>query len=646
MADLDATAQKLLNKDPSNPNSPTKSDPPARPGLGLSKSTMNTSKLSLRETMLAQKKAAMASKNLPVRPGSAMAHISSPTRTTTSRDVSTHSTTSTISTKSAAPRNRPESTLSVNAGGMSVAPMRPTRRRPEMAARPATAGPYSVRDLHSMEADSPESIKSKQTTPRHSIKTVVTPKKTAAKNIRPTHQSRASESSIASPVLRQSTSKHLVSSPRVSSPATALTRHAQTFPLAMTSSLSSSSSPAPALDRSGPNHEEHEDHIDGDHGHDDINRHVVPRLAELHVSSAQEDAAAPCPGSSEMAPVSPLASSCDDDKKTSKGISRDMDNKKVESRVEPAVPVLKVYEDPFTDETDSAATTKPTFTMAVLEDKPVNEDAGSLPKANGQLLGDMAGELDSPEKARQNSKLLDSGITKIKNKNLEVHGFRKLQSLLRDQRTVFTDGKFDALLLGLFQYLEDPLPGIAAAEKVQDVKAQALSTIKLLLKKDRDNFQPHVCKGLESLLETRGAYDTRAHVVSGLELLADELVTIGDGSEMVVVLSKRLQACSDATVQGSRTLSMGLHVLKEMMDKRTDFTPSNEEVMQLTALSSRCLESADSGVRMDAVKFCVSLHERVGDVGFWEAMSDVKEDPKSLLTYYIVKRQRELGITA
>ncbi|KAG5995008.1 hypothetical protein E4U54_002979 [Claviceps lovelessii] len=627
MADLDATAQKLLNKDANNPNSPKKSDPPARPGLGLSKSTMSSSKLSLRETMLAQKKAAMAAKNLPVRPGSAMAHISSPTRNTTSNASTHHPTTSTTSTKSAAPRNRPESTLSVNAGGMSVAPMRPNRRRPEMAARPATAGPYSVRDLHGMEADSPESIKSKHASPRHPVKTVVTPKKTMSNNVRPTHQSRASESSIASPSLRQSTSKHLVSSPRVGSPIITLTRHAQTFPTSSSSSSSSLPSPAPVLGApSRPNQEEHEnDHVDDDLGGHDDGGHdddIDAQLADLHMSPPKEDAAtAPFPETtSEMAPASPAVSTYDDDKK-------------LEARVEPVIPALKVYEDPFTDET-GPATAKPTFTIPVLEDKPVNEDAGSLPD-----------QPDSPEKTRQNSKLLDSGIAKIKKKNLEVHGFRKLQSLLRDSRTVFADEKFEALLLGLFQYLQDPLPGVAP-EKVQDVKAQVLSTIKLLLKKERDRFQPHVSKGLESLLETRGAYDTRAHVVSGLELLADELVTIGDGSEMVVVLSNRLQACSDATVQGSRTLSMGLHVLKEMMDKRTDFTPSDREVLQLTALSSRCLESADSGVRMDAVKFCVSLHERVGDVGFWTAMSDMKEDPKSLLTYYIVKRQRELGVSA
>ncbi|KAF7560519.1 hypothetical protein G7046_g3604 [Stylonectria norvegica] len=249
---------------------------------------------------------------------------------------------------------------------------------------------------------------------------------------------------------------------------------------------------------------------------------------------------------------------------------------------------LKVYEDPFTDD---QATPRPTFTGPVLEDKPVNEDAASLPHANGQSIIES---IESPEKAQQHSRLLDSGIARIRSRTLDVHGFRKLQSLLRDSKCIFTDDKFEALLIGLFQYLEDPLASVAA-EKAQDVKAQILATIKLLLKKERDNFQPHVSRGLESLLETRAAYDTRAHIVSGLELLADELVTIGDGSEIVVVLTRRLQLCDAAAAEDCRILSTGLHVLRAMLDKRTQFVPTDSELAQLAALAGRCLDSADSG---------------------------------------------------
>jgi CLIP-associating protein 1/2 len=305
---------------------------------------------------------------------------------------------------------------------------------------------------------------------------------------------------------------------------------------------------------------------------------------------------------------------------------------------------LEVYEDPFTEPQQSPP--KPVAPPRVLEDKPVNEDAANLQKPIGPASGDIVSEIppESPDKTRQNQRLLDSGIAKIKAKSLEVHGFRKLQSLLRDGRTTFTDERFEALLVGLFQYLEDPLSE-TSPEKIQDVKAQILATIKLLLKTQRSNIQPYVSRGLESLLQTRAAYDSRAHIVSGLELLAEELVALGDGAEVAVVLAGRLSGATDATTEGRRSLSMGLRVLQELVDKRLEFVPSSSELGQLTDLAGRCLDSADSGVRMGAVQLCVALHARVGEGVFWDALKGVKDDPKSLITYYIVKRQREQGIT-
>lgn len=582
MADLDATAQKLLNKDPSNPTSPQKTDvPAARPGLGLSRSTMASSKPSLREAVMAQKKA-LAAKNIPARPGSAMAHISSPVRT-----VSNSSAHSSSSTKSSTTRIRPEGTQAGNAGGMSVAPMRPSRRRPDMAARPATAGPYSVRDQQGIEVGSPESIRSRHATPRQPK--AVTPKKSVPK-IRPGHATHSSESSISSTAFRQSASRSAV--PRGSP---ALSTQAHTTP--------------PSARRAN--------------SIDEVEERFAPQPDNLNLPNSDEQ---------------------DDNSHEPSGNAQELDVISTEdgpgSQSESSSRSLKVYEDPFTEEAP-APNEKPGFNVPVLEDKPVNEDAGNLPSATNHFI--PIDQPDSPEKTRQNSKLLDSGITKIKNKNLEVHGFRKLQSLVRDNKTFFNDEKFEALLLGLFQYLEDPMPNLSG-DKAQDIKAQILTTIKLLLKRERDNFQPHVSRGLESLLKARSTYDTRAHVVSGLEMLANELVALGDESEIVAVLTQRLQPCTDTSVEGSRILSMGLHVLKEMLEKRPDFLPAEGDLAQLTDLSRQCLESADSGVRMDSVKFCVALHDRVGEGAFWQAMEGINEDPKSLITYYIVKKQRERGL--
>ncbi|TQV94803.1 hypothetical protein IF1G_06814 [Cordyceps javanica] len=594
MDDLDATAQKLLSKDPSNPNSPKKAEAAVRPGSSLSRTGKTASRPNIREAMMAQKRA-MAAQKLPPRPGSAMAQLS-PVRTASNGSTHSSQATHTVAPPKLAARTKTESTISVNAGGMSVAPMRPSRRRPEVA-RPATAGPYSVRDQPGLEINSPDSLKSRSQTPR--VAKDSTPKRPVSR-ARPGHVSHGSESSIPSPTSRISAKSRVVS-PRTS-PAKPRMPHEDI--LGSSPNRHSPHKPSPA--RSSPTKV-----------HEDISL-VVPSMPSLEsASTIVVDSDERLDGD---VPTTPT--------RTVTHFAR---------HAEPQLHSgsLKVYEDP---DAEMQTTPKPEVSTTVLEDKPVNEDAAKLQKP--AELTSTPSEPESPEKMRQNSRLLDSGIAKIKAMSLEVHGFRKLQSLIRDSKTMFTDDKFEALLLGLFTYLENPLTNLPS-DKGQDIKAQILATIKLLLKKERENFQPHVSKGLEALLQTRSAYDSRAHVVSGLELLADELVGIGDGSEIVVVLTRQLHGITDATTEGCRSLSMGLHVLKEMLDKRTEFQPTLSELEQLTGLAGHCLESTNSGVRMDAVKFCVALHERVGEAKFWDALSGIKDDPKSLITYYIVKRQRE-----
>ncbi|KAK0745175.1 clasp N terminal-domain-containing protein [Apiosordaria backusii] len=572
MDGLDATAQKLLKNDPNNPN-PVKRQPAAggaRPGLGLSKSTMEAPKPSIRDAIMAKKKAMVSTstKNPPARPGSAMAHFS-PARTVSgSSQVPAPTTVSTM-----AIRTRPETTT----GGLSGAPMRPGRKRPEVAPRPATAGPYSVRshDQPSSEQTSPpENRRPKSVITPKSITS--SPKRTLPKPARP---NQSSESNLPTPTR--------AGTPKFASP--------RNTPSRIGAPLFSS----PRASTADLDHEE----------------------IELPLPTSKP----PSPAPQIVEPASTTTSPT----------------------------TLKVYEDPFTAD---QAPPKPTFEAPVLEDKPVNEDAATLLRPATVIIstgenGDAGkGSVMSPEKLKQNSRLLESGITKVKAKSLDVHGFRKLQSIIRDSNNhkgLITDEKFDALLMGLFEYLESPLPNLAP-EKVQDVKAQVLATIKVMLKKMRGSFQPHVSRGLESLLRARAVYEGRTHMVSGLELLAGELVMLGDAGEIAMVLAKMLQGMNaDEAERDSRVVSMGLHVLKEMMEQRGErYVPTEGELEALAGLAAKCLESVESAVRMDAVLLCVALHARVGDGRFWEAVKGVREDPKSLITYYIVRRQREGSTTA
>jgi CLIP-associating protein 1/2 len=571
MVTLDATQQRLLEMDPGNPNSPKKADPvTVRPGLGFSKSTTGPPKLSLRETMLAQKKAAMAAKNTPARPGSAMSAFS-PVRT-----VSNSSTTSVTSITSDAPtaRNRPEPSTTVSHGGLSVAPMRPgkIRPRPELA-RPATAGPYSVRrPTHAATGTesftiSPSTTRLKATAPA-TTNTPGSPPKRVIPRPNTSHSSHASQSSHNSPLKDKPTASRIPISPRHSPRSS---RSANTYV----------SSPSKA---------------------DEDFTMVIPTVSAISEPSTNVDM---------------MRSSKDGLPTPAKS--------------------LKVYEDPFSGASDQT-TPRPMFTAPVLEEVPINEDAANLGISSATPKMTEA----SPELSKQNSRLLDSGITRVKAKSLDVHGFRKLQGLIRENKASWTDHRFEELLLGLFEYLEAPLSTLPP-EKVQDVKAQILATIKLMLKKDREVFEPHVSRGLQSLLATRSCYDSRAHIVSGLELLADELVALANPEETTTTITDLLQG-EEMTQEGCRTLSMGLHVLKELLDATMSFVPMDAEISNMGTLAMRCLHSSESGVRMDAVQLCVAMHARVGEKKFWNVMKGVEDDPKSLITYYIVKRQREAAV--
>ncbi|KAI9054800.1 hypothetical protein LZ554_001947 [Drepanopeziza brunnea f. sp. 'monogermtubi'] len=576
LATLDTTQQRLLENSPDNPGSPRKADPvaTARPGMGFSKSTNVPYKPSLKETMMAKKKAALANKNLPVRPGSAMSSFS-PVRTVSSS--------STVSAKSdTVSKGRSESTT-VAHGGLSVAPMRPAKfrpaPRPEMIARPATAGPYSVRrpghgpgngESHT----SPSTRQPKGITPSASSTSPHSKKLVARPNT--SHSSHAS-SSHTSPA-------------KAISKAAASPRSSPARPNISTSTRNlASSSPAK---------------------HDEDFTMLVPTLSGEKEPHAK---------------ISPLT-------------ARSSDEQVIVTPVKP----IKIFEDPISS-TDDPTTPRPDVTAPVLEEVPVNEDAANLAIARNGIdrVDSPKGSPLSPEKFKQNARLLDSGIAKIKAKSLDVHGFRKLQGLIRDNYAAASDDKFDALVSGLFEYLEARLDTLSP-EKDQDVKAQILGTIKLMYKKDREGFRPHVAKGLEAILATRSCYDARTHIVSGLELLADELVTLSNPTQTTDTITAQLQN-KDMTLEGCRTLSMGLHVLKELLDFKKEFVPTEEEVGNMCKLAARCLESSESGVRMDAVQLCVSMHARVGESRFWGALGGVKDDPKSLITYYIVRRQREVA---
>ncbi|KFZ07624.1 hypothetical protein V501_06277, partial [Pseudogymnoascus sp. VKM F-4519 (FW-2642)] len=533
MSALEPAQLKLLQNDPGNPNSPKKTNPVARPGLAVSKST-GPPKPSLREALLAQKKAAMAAKTLPTRPGSAMSSFS-PMRTASAQSNS--------STATAPPgRSRPESTTTSH-GGLSVAPMRPTKFRPKEPPRPATAGPYSVRQGPAGATATPS------TTTRPAARTpsaaTVSPKRSAVPRPNTSHSSHASQSSNPSPI------REKVSVAREANVAREEVMVRESPRVAREEMVAARESPRVSREeavmaRESPRprpQQQTRDYMSSPSKADEDFTMVIPTLTHLPSSSAPP--ASPPPPTQQKEPAPRL--------------------------VTPAKSV-KVYEDPFSSAGDDETTPRPPLPATVLEEVSVNEETFSLPPPPSPPKASTTnGLLASPERAKKDVRLLDSGIAKVKAQSLDVHGFRKLQSLIRDSsRDIWApavpggEGRFDALLSGLFTYLAGPATALAP-EKVQDVKAQILATIRAMLRKDREAFAARGEEGIAALLAARARYEGRAHIVAGLEVLAQELVGLGDADSVAETVVRRLEG-EEMGVEGCRTLSMGLRMLTGLLE--------------------------------------------------------------------------------
>lgn len=619
---LDAVQLKLLQNDPNNPNSPKKAEAVVRPGLGFSKSTTGPAKPSVRDTMLAQKKALAAAAavqktqtTLPLRPGSAMSSFSPLKTSGSSNSISSHASSTTTS------RSRPEPSSSVAHGGLSVAPMRPAKR-PNAPPRPATAGPYDVRPrptaTHTATTVAPAATPSaaasrmKPRTPATST-TAVKPSPKRAPFPAPFPRPNTAQSSHASQSSSTSPSRekpHFARESRAESP---------------------HPSPPRTIPQPSPKWHPHQSPR--------LNPYNSPGLASPQSSKMKAPASfrlssparSPTRNDEEFTMVIPNLSklSADPPHLATSPIIK-------EARQSTPAKTLQIFEDPFSATTAKfdGATERPANKSPVLGEVELNGDSPMLARKASEPVEATKPSNLSPQKIKQNQTMLDSGIKRLNAQSLGVHEFRGLQKLIKNSdHTLWSDNRFDILLVALYNHFEAPLKHLTP-EKAQDVKAQLLTTVKIMLKKNREAVGARASKGIDSLLVARAQHEARAHIVPGYELLAKELIQIGDSSTLADTIITRLHA-QEPSHEGNRTLTMGLQTLSKMLDT-TPFDPTSKQVEQMSILGMECIRSLDSGVRKSAMEFCcLSLHSRIGDDAFWRLMNGCDEDLKKLMTYYL-----------
>ncbi|KAN0086500.1 CLASP N terminal domain containing protein [Elaphomyces granulatus] len=249
-----------------------------------------------------------------------------------------------------------------------------------------------------------------------------------------------------------------------------------------------------------------------------------------------------------------------------------------------------------------------------------------------------------PIKARE---MIDKGINRIRAKALDVHGYRKLQGLLKYHETIFADeAKYDEMLMALIEALEAPGDDKRSTlGRPLDLKTQILVTIRLMLALNKTYFSTYYPRVMTALLNTRKHYELTNHIVSGLEKTSEDIVATCDPPDVIDAVLDLIET-EGKDEEGYRSITMGIYVLKGLLRRlnKNRVYLHHPEVERLGKLANKNLAEPQPDIRRAITDFCVELHEMVNDEElFWRMIGSPTGDLRNLLTYYIVKQSSQVA---
>lgn len=341
---------------------------------------------------------------------------------------------------------------------------------------------------------------------------------------------------------------------------------------------------------------------------------------------------------------------------------------------------LKVYEDPVGRGSESPFSSQSATRPSVLEELPINEPPISQPHLSPDypLLAEESesplyhrkwinietaarrvndsDKIDNPYLMRR---MLESGILRIKAGTLDAHGFRKLQALIRGQEDIWEEGvKFDELLLPLLENLESPNlnDSKTGAGRAQDLKTQILVTVRLLQQYQPKQFSAHYPRTLCAIILARRHQNSTSHIVCGLEETSETIVAQCDPLPSLGAVLDLLEA---EPHENSDILFMSLYVLAGLLHRISSSLTSlsssssssklnmqdeqtfSQQKIRLGTVAASCLRNTNPDVRRAVVEFVLELHDAVKDKEtFWSLIDGVGEDHRSLITYYLARREK------
>ncbi|KAK2750388.1 suppressor of tub2 mutation [Myotisia sp. PD_48] len=712
MASLDTKSKLMLEKHPGNPNASSQSLPITRSGHSQA-----TSRVSLKETIAAQKRRRLAAaKNPPPRPESAQSSFSDAksTRTVTSRQPFSSSTV----------RNAPAgSSFSTQGQSLSSAPMRPAMRtrRPELM-RPATADPYSRRNAQTSSQIKLSSPSSSPQKPKP--RTVTTPKTRPPTRPKSRLDNAASNTGGRKPTVPE------VAVPR--SPEENSYPGPDTWPPA--SILQAKQSPILSPSRASEDFAM----VSLSIGKEEVNNNPLPeaptRLLEADIETRLQNQLQspvqiqPDPvydmiitntqmtsrnrlySTNSSPPKLPMSPSHSNQNSQEKAIlspeprtpsKADADTSihprspTITKKSPPVTPIgsnashqLKVYEDPESPLSNREGNPTPStpeqnrsphlVTKPMpLEELSLNEPP-SMNRKHNQSIHDIRSPSPQPhatsnenvhrrwnkveisERRRSLSPrskdpsrardMIDRGLMKIRSSALDVHGYRKFQSLIRYHESILNDeSKYAQILLALFTALEaaeGERSSTSSSGKSLDLKTQVLFTIRLMLTQNREYFATYYSRAMTAIITARRHYEITNYIVSGLEETAEDIVSACNPLEVADAVLNLLET-EDKSPEAWRMIAMGSYILCGLIRRinEKNLFLDNPETERLGKFASQHLTNPQPDVRRAVVEFCLELYEMVKpETKFWAIVNSPVEDFRPILTYYIMRKPENRAV--
>ncbi|QSS53499.1 HEAT repeat protein [Histoplasma capsulatum var. duboisii H88] len=703
MSTMDAKSRSLLERDPGNPNLDANSlntNGRQRTGMG-NNGPGGGSRLTLKETIAAQKKARLAAaKTIPARPESAQSSFPDLKSSRSSIHRQPGTTTRTVPTGSH---------ISSQNTSLSSAPMRPSSRprRPELM-RPATADPYSSRNrsVHSSSqqklsspSGSPQKPRSKTTTstPGRSNPTPLRPKsrldtsapvstaKPKPKRLDIAGLKPGEARLMAGPAGKPNYASSVDPKPLAASPA----RSEENLPIVLlqddnkNTEISSTSFASDA-------------EVFTENKTDLMTELPTPgSLVMSHGTPSSHRRLSSSDTSVSRIPMSPpfqpkvhseecLAVTSSPNRNCSNNNDNIAPKNASAGRFSlPSTEVtysgetLKVYEDPQSPNAkEDVAHPEPLgisprspIKANPLEELPINEPANTPNrKYNGQQepsgfspptsvampanenLHRRWKKVEISERRRSLSPrskdpsrgrdMIDRGLNKIRTGAIDVHGYRKVQSLIKYHQSIFNDeAKYGETLMVLLDALEVPDADKKSATGRQlDLKTQVLVTIRLLFSMNRGYFSKYYSRAMTAIITARKHYELTNHIVSGLEETAEDIVQACEPADVIDAILGLLEF-EEKSPDSHRMIAMGGYILSGLLRRLNEknLFLSEPELERLGNFANQSLKDPQPDIRRAVMEFCLELHEMVKpEEAFWRMIKS--EEHRPLLTYYIVRK--------